>query len=154
MPLIDYPQHARLWAAGKSDPVRRLPRLLAQTGGGVPNYAVPARIARFVRGGHYNTLIPALTNHRLYADPNSVTDRGKAGSLYIYFRIMLQGETPATMAFNSVGSAPTEYKTRMVFDTHIWTQSSGGYICSYDAGGRIDTTPFSQTAQKKLSTLF
>lgn len=148
MPLIDYPQQARLWTADKSDPVRRLPRLLAQTDGGVPNCAVPDRIIRFVRGGHYNTLISALTNNRLYANPNSVTDRGKAGSLYIYFRVMLQGETPVNMAFNSVGSSAIEYKTRMVFDTRIWTQSRGGYVCSYDAGGRIDATPFSQAAQK------
>ena len=149
MPLIDCPQQVRIWTTDRSNPVRRLPRLLAQTDGGVPNCDLPARIIRLVRGGHYNTPIPALVSNRLYANPNSVTDHGKAGSLYIYFRVMMQHETPATMAFNSVGSAPTEYKTRMVFDTRIWTQSRGGYVCSYDARGTINTTPFSQTAQSQ-----
>lgn len=118
----------------------------------VANCDLPDRIIGFVEGEHINVLLRALRSGRLGPiggmAAGCVRDRGKPGSSYVYFRVMLSGEEANTMAFGSVGSALVEYKTRMVFRPSIWTGKQGGYVCDRDGMGQINNTPFSQAAQR------
>ncbi len=150
MPLIDHTDAIQTWRGSKDEGTFKG---LVRKGKLVPNCSLPQNISGFVEGEHLNTLHKALDQQQLRPiatmGAGIVRDVGKTGAYYVYFRVMYGGETPATMAFNSVGSSLQEYKVRMQFFPRIWTNSSGGYVNTMDGMGQVNTTPFSQTAQWK-----
>ena len=150
MPLIDHTDAIQTWRGSKDEGTFKG---LVREGKLVPNCSLPQSISGFVEGEHLNTLHKALDQQQLRPiatmGAGIVRDVGKTGAYYVYFRVMYGGETPATMAFNSVGSSLQEYKVRMQFSPRIWTNSSGGYVNTMDGMGQVNTTPFSQTAQRK-----
>lgn len=144
MPLEEYPELGKQWIKGQRSNPGLLPELLKKAGhGGAQNCPLPQNITGFVQGAPCNTLLTALRNGVLRADGVD-HDHGLAGASYVYFRIMLAGETPGSMAFNSVGSSNA---VRMEFSPRIWNNTRGGYICDHDGMGTINVTPFSQSAQ-------
>lgn len=144
MPLDEYPELGKQWMQGQRSNPGLLPSLLKRADrGGVPNCPLPPNVTGFVQGAPRHTLLAALRKGALQADGVD-HDHGLAGASYVYFRIMLSGETPGTMAFNSVGSSND---VRMEFSPRIWNDTRGGYICDHDGMGRINVTPFSRSAQ-------
>lgn len=148
--FIELEEKKRRWQESRDKSLTAFNAVMGRTGG-VPNCRLPGRVEGFVEAEHCNVLVTALRSGMLRPIAGmvggSVRDRAKPGGRYVYFRVMLEGETPANMAFGSVGSALTLFKARMVFNTSIWTNTSGGYVSDHDGMGQINTTPFSQERQ-------
>lgn len=147
----------RRWQESRDKSLTVFASVMGRTGG-VQNYRLPRQVTGLVEGENCNVLVTALRNRALRPIATmvggSVRDRAKPGGRYVYFRVMLEHESPKTMAFGSVGSALTLFKVRMVFSPRIWTNSRGGYVSDHDGMGQINTTPFSQTKQANaLETL-
>lgn len=141
---------AQEWATTSDKTMQHFQKLMAS--GKVSNCALPDNVIGFVEGERVDVLIRALQSGKLQPiskmTAGCVRDRGKPGSGYVYFRVMLAGENAQTMGFNSVGSGLITYRARMVFHTRIWTGSMGGYVRDHDGMGEINITPFSQEAQQ------
>ncbi len=155
--FIDQEEKIRRWRESRDKSLTAFDSVMGRTGG-VQNCRLPRQVTGFVEGEHCNVLVTALRNRALRPIASmvdgSVRDRKKPGGRYVYFRVMLEDETPQTMAFGSVGSALALFKARMVFRPRIWTNSRGGYVSDHDGMGQINTTPFSQTKQANaLETL-
>lgn len=120
----------------------------------VKNCALPPGIAGFVESENIDVALKALRQGELLSisDMGHVRDQNKEGAHYVYFRVMREGETPANMAFNSVGSGLIAYKARMEFSPDIWLNSTGGYVSTFDRKGSIGITPYDAQAQLKAFT--